>query len=122
MPDNPTDHTHETHIGWQRTGTGAHVDSDHLVIDGTHAKSVYEGGSAMVTFEDQGNKARKNARPDEPSQPSFLNVDAQGLDSPLELLGSNEPPDEPSVQPLVWYGEGSEFDSSLDRCDQQVFS
>lgn len=122
MPDNPTDHTHETHIGWQRTGTGAHVDSDHLVIDQTPAKSVYQGGSTMVSFEDQGNNASQSARTDESNQPSFLNVDAQGLDSPLELLGSNEPPDEPSVPPLVWFGDDTECDFGLDTSDQQVFS
>ena len=74
----------------------------------------------MISFE---NPTEDLEQPSETSnQPSFINVDSQGLESPLDLLGSNEPLDDQAVPPLVWFGDESDLDTSLDSTEQQVFS
>ena len=57
-----------------------------------------------------------------PNQPSFINVDSQGLESPLDLLGSQDPLDDQAVPPLVWFGDDSDGGTSFEGTEQQVFS
>ena len=74
----------------------------------------------MISFE---NPSEDLEQPSEPSnQPSFINVDSQGLESPLDLLGSQDPLDDQAVPPLVWFGDESDQESSHDSTEKQVFS
>ena len=74
----------------------------------------------MISFE---NPSEDLEQPSEPSnQPSFINVDSQGLESPLDLLGSQDPLDDQAVQPLVWFGDESDGETSFEGTEQQVFS
>lgn len=55
-------------------------------------------------------------------QPYFINVDSQGLESPLDLLGSNELLDDQALPPLFLFRDKSNLDTSLDSTSQQVFT
>ena len=56
------------------------------------------------------------------NQPSFINVDSQGLESPLDLLGSQDHLDDQAVPPLVLFGDESDGETSFEGTEQQVFS
>ena len=74
----------------------------------------------IISFE---NPTADLEQPSETSdQPSFINVDSQGLESPLNLLGSQEPLDDQAVPPLVWFGDDSDSETSFEGTEQQVFS
>ena len=120
MPDIPIDNQQGTHLGYQHGAVHVNEDHDHLVIDGVVEDHPHPQSCPMISFD----ASQQGIEPieTESNQPSFLNVDAQGLESPLELLKSEEPLDEPSVPPLVWFGDDTECDFGLDASDQQVFS
>ena len=120
MPHIPADDQNATHLGWQRGEIDTGDDHDHLVIDGSFGQPETAGKTPVISFE---NPTEDLEQPSETSnQPSFINVDSQGLESPLDLLGSNEPLDDQAVPPLVWFGDESDQETSLDSTDQQVFS
>ena len=116
MPDIPTDDQHATHLGWQHGDIDTNNDHDHLVIDTSIRQQQSTDKSAVITFE---NPKEGLEQPSDVSKgPSFINVDSQGLESPLDLLGSNEPLDDQAVPPLVWFGDESDLKST----EQQLFS
>ena len=120
MPDIPTDDKNATHLGWQRGDFDTGEDHDHLVIDRSFGQPQPTDKSPMISFE---NPSEDLEKPSETSnQPSFINVDSQGLESPLDLLGSQDPLDDQAVPPLVWFGDESDQENSLDSAEQQVFS
>ena len=120
MPDIPTDDQHATHLGWQHGDIDTGHDHDHLVIDGSFGQPQPAEQTPVISFE---NPTEDLEQPSDTSnQPSFINVDAQGLESPLDLLGSQDPLDDQAVPPLVWFGDESDQETSLDSADQQVFS
>ena len=120
MPDIPTDDQHATHLGWQHGDIDTGDDHDHLVIDGSFGQPQTADKTSVISFE---NPSEDVKQPSETSnQPSFINVDSQGLESPLDLLGSQDPLDDQAVPPLVWFGDDADLKTSLDNTDQQVFS
>ena len=120
MPDIPTDDQHATHLGWQPGDLKTGDDHDHLVIDGSFGQSQPAEQAPVISFK---NTAEDLEQPSETSnQPSFINVDSQGLESPLDLLGSEEPQDDETVPPLVWFGDDSDGETSFEATEQQVFS
>ena len=120
MPHIPADDQNATHLGWQRGEIDTGDDHDHLVIDGSFGQPETAGKTPVISFE---NPAEVLEQPSDTSnQPSFINVDAQGLESPLDLLGSQDPLDDQAVPPLVWFGDDSDAETSLDSAEQQVFS
>ena len=120
MPDIPTDDKHATHLGWQRGDIDTGDDHDHLVIDGSFGQPQQAENAPIISFE---NATEELEQPSETSdQPSFINVDSQGLESPLDLLGSQEPLDDQAVPPLVWFGDDSDSETSFEGTEQQVFS
>ena len=120
MPDIPTDDKHATHLGWQRGDIDTGDDHDHLVIDGSFGQPQQAENAPIISFE---NATEELEQPSETSdQPSFINVDSQGLESPLDLLGSQEPLDDQAVPPLVWFGDDSDGETSFEGTEQQVFS
>ena len=74
----------------------------------------------MISFENPTDDLEQSAN--KSNQPSFINVDSQGLESPLDLLGSQDPLDDEAVPPLIWFGDESDQESSLESTEQQVFS
>ena len=120
MPDIPTDKQHATHLGWQKSDLNTGDDHDHLVIDRSFGQPLAADENPVISFENPTEDLEKSS--DTSNQPSFINVDSQGLESPLELLGSQDPLDDPAVPPLVWFGDESDQESSLDSTQQQVFS
>ena len=120
MPDIPTDDQRATHLGWQPGDLKTGDDHDHLVIDGSFGQSQPAEQAPVISFK---NTAEDLEQPSETSnQPSFINVDSQGLESPLDLLGSEDPLDDQAVPPLVWFGDDSDQETPLNSTDQQVFS
>ena len=120
MPDIPTDDQHATHLGWQPGGLDTGDDQDHLVIDGSFGLPQPADETPVISFE---NPTENLEQPTNTSnQPSFINVDSQGLESPLDLLGTQDHVDDQAVPPLVWFGDESDQETSLDSADQQVFS
>ncbi len=120
MPNIPTDDQHATHLGWQRGDIDTQDDRDHLVIDGSFGQPQTAEQSPVISFE---NPTEDLEHPSDTSnQPSFINVDAQGLESPLDLLGSQDPLDDPAEPPLVWFGDASDAEDKLDSSDPLVFS
>ena len=120
MPEIPTDDQHATHLGWQRGDIDTGEDHDHLVIDGSFGQPQPAEKAPIISFE---NPTEDLEQPSETSdQPSFINVDSQGLESPLDLLGSQEPLDDQAVPPLVWFGDDSDGETSFEGTEQQVFS
>ena len=120
MPDIPTDDQHATHLGWQYGDIDTRDDHDHLVIDCSFGQPQTADKIPVISFE---NPSEDLEQPSETSnQPSFINVDSQGLESPLDLLGSQDPLDDQAVPPLVWFGDDADCETSLDNTDQQVFS
>ena len=73
----------------------------------------------MISFENPTEDLEQPANTS--NQPSFINVDSQGLESPLDLLGSQDPLDDQAVPPLVWFGDESDQETSFDSTEQQVF-
>ena len=120
MPDIPTDDQHATHLGWQHGDSETKDDHDHLVINGSCEQHQATDNSAVISFENPTENLRQPS--DASHQPSFINVDSQGLESPLDLLGSNEPLDGQAVPPLVWFEDEPDLDTSLEDNGQQVFS
>ena len=120
MPDIPTDDQHATHIGWQPSDLNTGDDHDHLVIDRSFGQSQPADETPVISFENPTEDVEQPVNTS--NQPSFINVDSQGLESPLELLGSQDPLDDQAVPPLVWFGDESDQESSLDSAEQQVFS
>ena len=120
MPDIPTDDQHATHLGWQRGRNDSQDDRDHLVIDGSFGQQPRPDTTSSISFEPPPEEAEQPL--DASNQPSFLNVDSQGLESPLEVLGCEEPLDDPAEPALVWFGDASDADASLDSSDPLVFS
>ena len=120
MPDIPTEEQHATHLGWQRGDNNSQDDRDHLVIDGSFGQPQAAEQTPVLSFE---NPTEDREQPSETdNQPSFLNVDSQGLESPFDLLGSQDPLDDPAEPPFVWFGDASDADASLDSSDPLVFS
>ena len=120
MPDIPTDDQHATHLGWQHGDIDTGDDHDHLVIDGSFGQPQPAEQTPVISFE---NPTEDLEQPSDTSnQPSFINVDSQGLESPLEVLGCEEPLDDPAEPALVWFGDASDADASLDSSDPRVFS
>ena len=120
MPDIPTDDKHETHLGWQRGDIDTGDDHDHLVIDGSFGQPQPAGTAPMISFENPAEDLEPSS--ETPNQPSFIDVDSQGLESPLDLLGSQKPLDDQALPPLVWFGDESDKVTGLENGDQQVFS
>ena len=120
MPDIPTEDQHATHLGWQRGENDSQDDRDHLVIDGSFGQQPRPDTTPLISFEPPPEEAEQPL--DASNQPSFLNVDSQGLESPLDLLGSQDPLDDQAVPPLVWFGDESDQESSHDSTEKQVFS
>ena len=120
MPDIPTEDQHATHLGWQRGDNDSQDDRDHLVIDGSFGQQPSTDTTPLISFEPPQEEAEQPL--DASNQPSFLNVDSQGLESPLDLLGSQEPLDDQAVPPLVWFGDESDQETILKSTDEQVFS
>ena len=120
MPDIPTDDQHATHLGWQHGDIDTGDDHDHLVIDGSFGQPPTADQTPVISFENPTESLEQPA--DTSNQPSFINVDSQGLESPLDLLGSQDPLDDQTVPPLVWFGDESDQETSLDSTEQQVFS
>ena len=120
MPDIPTDDQHATHLGWQPGELKTGDDHDHLVIDGSFGQSQQADETSVISFENQTEDVEQPANTS--NQPSFINVDSQGLESPLELLGSQDPLDDQAVPPLIWFGDESDQESSHDSTEKQVFS
>ena len=52
----------------------------------------------------------------------FLLRNGGSLESPLDLLGSQDPLDDQAVPPLVWFGDDSDGETSFEGTEQQVFS
>ena len=121
MPDIPTDDKHATHLGWQRGDIDTGDDHDHLVIDGSFGNHPSTDTTPLISFEPPPEE-EEQALDAAANQPSFLNVDSQGLESPLNVLGCEEPLDDPAEPPLVWFGDASDADASLDSSDPHVFS
>ena len=120
MPDIPTEDQHATHLGWQRGDNDSQDDRDHLVIDGSFGQQPSTDTTPLISFDPPPEEAEQPL--DASNQPSFLNVDSQGLESPLDLLGSQEPLDDQAVPPLVWFGDESDQETILESTDEQVFS
>ena len=120
MPDIPTDDQHATHLGWQHGDIDTGDDHDHLVIDGSFGQPPTADQTPVIRFENPTESLEQPA--DTTNQPSFINVDSQGLESPLDLLGSQEPLDDQAVPPLVWFGDDSDGETSFESTEQQVFS
>ena len=120
MPNIPTEDQHATHLGWQRGENNSQHDRDHLVIDGSFGQQPRPDRTPLISFEPPPKEAEQPS--DASNQPSFLNVDSQGLESPLEVLGCEEPLDDPAEPALVWFGEVSDANASLDSGDPLVFS
>ena len=120
MPDIPTDPSGTTNIGWQHGGTDIHDDNDHLVIDSSYGQAAEPQQPPLISFTNT--PAIPEPEQAESSQPSFLNVDAQGLESPLELFGADEQQVEDDVPPVIWFGEESDLTNEISASDQQVFS
>ena len=120
MPDIPTDQSGTTNIGWQHGGSDVHDDSDHLVIDSSYGEAEDLQQPSLISF----TNTPVNPEPEqaESGQPSFLNVDAQGLESPLELFGAVEEQDDDDVPPVIWFGEEEDLTNETNVSDQQVFS
>ena len=90
------------------------------MIDGSFGQPQPAEKAPIISFE---NPTEDLEQPSETSdQPSFINVDSQGLESPLDLLGSQEPLDDQAVPPLVWFGDESDGETSFEGTEQQVFS
>ena len=119
MPDIPTDDQHTTHLGWQHSDIDKYDDRDHLVIDGSFEQQQASSNSPVISFENLTEELKQP--PHRPNQPSFINVDSAGLESPLDLLGSNEPLDDQAAPPLVWFGDKTDPNISLEDTDRQVF-
>lgn len=120
MPDIPNDDRHTTHLGWQRNDSDNQGDHDHLVITGSFRQPQGNDNSAVISFE---NPTEGLDQPSDASnQPSFIDVNSQGLESPLDLMGSQEPLDDQAMPPLVWFGDKSDQENSLDSSNQQLFS
>ena len=120
MPDIPINDKYAAHLGWQRGDIDRGDDHDHLVIDRSFGQPQPAERAPILSFE---KPSEDLEQPSETSnQPSFINVDSQGLESPLDLLGSEEPLDDQAVPPLVWFGDESDQKTSLDSPDPQVFS
>ena len=120
MPDNPSEDQNATHLGWQHGDKYRQDDHDHLVIDGSFGQQPSPETTPLISFEPPPEEAEQPL--DASNQPSFLNVDSQGLESPLEVLGCEEPLDDPAEPALVWFGDASDADASLDSSDPLVFS
>ena len=120
MPDIPTEDQQPTHLGWQRGHNDSQDDRDHLVIDGSFGQHSSTDTTPLISFEPPPEEAEQPLNAS--NQPSFLNVDSQGLESPLEVLGCEEPLDDPAEPALVWFGDASDADASLDSSDPLVFS
>ena len=120
MPNIPIDDQQATHLGWQRGDMGRGDDQDHLVIDGSFEKPQTPSKMPVISFN---NPTQGLKQPSEMSDhPGFINVDSQGLESPLELLRSQGPLDDHAVHPMVRFSDESNQETSLDSNDQQVFS
>ena len=120
MPDIQTDDQHAMHLGWQHGDIDTGDDHDHLVINGSFKQPQTADQTPVICFE---NPTEDLKQPSESSnQPSFIDVDCQGLESPLDLLGSQDPLDDQAVPPLIWFDDESDQETSLDSTDQQVFS
>ena len=120
MPDIPTDDQHATHLGWQPGDLNTGDDHDHLVIDQSFGQPQPADETPVICFE---NPTEDLEQPGTTSnQPSFINVDSQGLESPLDLLRSQDPLDDQAVPPLVWFGDDSDGETSFEGTEQQVFS
>ena len=121
MPNMQMDDKHETHLGWQSSEIDSHEGPDHLVIDGSYVKEPDVQNNAVISFEAPVQKLNQQAQ--DSNTPSFIDVDSEGLESPLDLLGSQEPLDDQAVPPLIWFGDDeSEVDTSLNSSDPHVFS
>ena len=120
MPDIPTEDQHATHLGWQRGDNDSQDDRDHLVIDGSFGQQPSTDTTPLISFDPPPEETKQPL--DASNQPSFLNVDSQGLESPLEVLGCEETLDDPAEPALVWFGDASDADASLDSSDPLVFS
>ena len=120
MPDIPTDDQHATRLGWQQGDPNTGHDHDHLVIDGSFGQPQPAEQAPVISFEKPTEDVEQPANTS--NQPSFINVDSQGMESPLDLLGSQDPMDDQAVPPLVWFGDESDQENSLDSTEQQVFS
>ena len=120
MQDLPTDDKYATHLGWQRGDVDTGDDHDHLVIDRSFGQPQPPEKAPVIIFE---NPSEDLEQPSESrNQPSFINVDSQVLESPLELQGSQEPQDDQAVPPLVWFSDEADQETFLNSTDQQVFS
>ena len=120
MPEIQTDDKHSTHLGWQRGDIDTGDDHDHLVIDGSFGQPQSTEKAPIISFENPAEDLEQSSETS--NQPSFINVDSQGLESPLDLLGSQEPLDDQAVPPLVWFGDESDQETILESTDEQVFS
>ena len=120
MPDIPTDDQHATHLGWQPGAHNTGDDQDHLVIDQSFGQPQPADETPVISFENPTEDLEQPATTS--NQPSFINVDSQGLESPLDLLGSQDPLDDQAVPPLVWFGDDSDGETSFEGTEQQVFS
>ena len=120
MPDIPTDDQYATHLGWQHGDIDTGDDHDHLVIVTSFGQQHASDNSAVISFDNPSEELEQPS--DASTQPIFINVDSQGLESPLDLLGSQDPLDDQAVPPLVWFGDDSDAETSLDSAEQQVFS
>ena len=120
MPDIPTDDQHATHLGWQQSDLNKGDDHDHLVIDGSFGQPQLTQQAPVISFENPTEDLEQP--PNTSNQPSFINVDSQGLESPLDLLASQEPLDDQAVPPLVWFGDDSDGETRFEATEQQVFS
>ena len=115
------DDKHETHLGWQSSEMDSHEGPDHLVIDGFYIKEPDVQNNAVVSFDAPVQQLDHQAQ--ESNTPSFIDVDSEGLESPLDLLGSQEPLDDQAVPPLIWFGDDeSKVETSLNSSDPHVFS
>ena len=90
------------------------------MIDGSFGQQPSTDTTPLISFDPPPEEAEQPL--DATNQPRFLNVDSQGLESPLEMLGCEEPLDDPAELALVWFGDASDADASLDSSDPLVFS
>ena len=120
MPHIPADDQNATHLGWQRGEIDTGDDHDHLVIDGSFGQPQPAEKAPIISFENPTEDLEQPANTS--NQPSFINVDSQGLESPLDLLGSQDPLDDQAVQSMVWFGDDSDGETSFEGTEQQVFS
>ena len=114
------DDKHETHLGWQSSAMDSHGGPDHLVVDGSYMKEPDVQNNAVVSFDTPVQQLDQQAQ--ESNTPSFIDVDSEGLESPLDLLGSQEPLDNQAVPLLIWFGDDeSKVHTSPDNSDPHVF-